>query len=122
MTTRFVTRRLRRYSKPPSQCHPEGVIGLISMVKVYDWITSMSVETAYIEPESPWQNGCCECFNARLRDEVLNGEIFYSLREAQILIERWRNHYNTVRPHSALGYRPPAPESIINVDQNPTLH
>ena len=58
------------------------------MVKVYDWITSMSVETAYIEPESPWQNSCCECFNARLRDEVLNGEIFYSLRDAQIQIER----------------------------------
>ena len=88
MTTRFVTRRLRKYSKPPSQCHPEGVIGLISMVKVYDWITSMSVDTAYIEPESPSQNGCCECFNARLRDEVLNGEIFYSLRDAQIQIER----------------------------------
>ena len=88
MTTRFVTRRLRRCSKPPSQCHFEGVMGLISMIKVYDWITSMSVETAYIEPESPWQNGCCECFNARFRDEVLNGEIFYSLRDAQIQIER----------------------------------
>ena len=63
-----------------------------------------------------------KCSNARFRDELLNGEIFYSLREAQILIERWRHHYNTVRPHSALGYRPPAPESIINVDQNPTMH
>ena len=62
---------------------------LISFLKVYDWITAMSVETAYIEPESPSQNGCCECFNARLRDEVLNGEIFYSLRDAQIQIERW---------------------------------
>ena len=60
--------------------------------------------------------------STRFRDELLNGEIFYSLREAQILIERWRHHYNTVRPHSALGYRPPAPESIITVDQNPTMH
>ena len=58
------------------------------MIKVYDWITFMSVETAYIEPESPWQNGCCECFNARVRDKVLNGEISYSLRDAQILIKR----------------------------------
>ena len=91
------------------------------MVKVYDWITSMSVETAYIEPESPWQNGCCECFNARLRDKVLNGEISYSLRDAQILIKRW-SPYNTVRPKSAFGYLSPAPESIIPVDQNHTLH
>ncbi|WP_341247664.1 IS3 family transposase [Nereida ignava] len=90
--------------------------------KVRDWITAVGSKTAYIEPGSPWENGYCESFNARFRDELLNGEIFYSLREAQILIERWRHHYNTVRPHSALGYRPPAPESIINVDQNPTMH
>ena len=61
-------------------------------------------------------------FNARFRDELLNGEIFYSLREAQILIEQWRRHYNTVRPHSALGYRPPAPETILPVDQRPVMH
>ena len=90
--------------------------------KVRDWITAVGSKTAYIEPGSPWENGYCESFNARFRDEFLNGEIFYSLREAQILIERWRHQYNTVRPHSALGYRPPAPESIINVDQNPTMH
>ncbi len=90
--------------------------------KVRDWITAVGSKTAYIEPGSPWENGYCESFNARFRDELLNGEIFYSLREAQILIERWRHHYNTVRPHSALGYRPPAPESIITVDQNPTMH
>ena len=87
--------------------------------KVYGWITAVGAKTAYIEPGSPWENGYCESFNARFRDELLNGEIFYSLREAQILIERWRQHYNTVRPHSALGCRPPAPESIITVDQNP---
>ena len=90
--------------------------------KVRNWITAVGSKTAYIEPVSPWENGYCESFNARFRDELLNGEIFYSLREAQILIERWRHHYNTVRPHSALGYRPPAPESIITIDQNPTMH
>jgi len=90
--------------------------------KVRDWITAVGSKTAYIEPGSPWENGYCESFNARFRDGLLNCEIFYSLRDAQILIERWRHHYNTVRPHSALGYRPPAPESIINVDQNPTMH
>ena len=70
--------------------------------KVRDWITAVGSKTAYIEPGSPWENGYCESFNARFRDELLNGEIFYSLREAQILIERWRHHYNTVRPHSAI--------------------
>ena len=90
--------------------------------KVRDWITAVGSKTAYIEPGSPWENGYCESFNARFRDELLNSEIFYSLREVQILIERWRCHNITVRPHSALGYRPPAPESIITVDQNPTMH
>ena len=122
MTTRFVTRRLRRCSKPPIQRHSGGVMELISMIKVYDWINSMSVDTAYIEPGSPSQNGCCERFNARPRDKVLNGEISYSLRDAQIQIERWWQHYNAVRPHRAIGYRPPAPESVITVDQNPTMN
>src|SRR5437763_13707366 len=67
----------------------------------------------YIEPGSPWENGYCESFNGKLRDEFLNGEIFYSLKEAQILTERWRVEYNTQRPHSALGFRPPAPQAII---------
>ena len=61
-------------------------------------------------------------FNSRFRDELLNGEVFYTLREAQILIERWRHHFNTVRPHSALRYRPPAPESMMPIDQRPTMH
>jgi transposase InsO family protein len=73
----------------------------------------IGVKTLYIEPGSPWENGYNESFNGKLRDEMLNGEIFYSLREAQVLIERWRHHYNTVRPHSALGYRPPAPQAIV---------
>ncbi|MCH2163113.1 MAG: IS3 family transposase [Marinovum sp.] len=90
--------------------------------KVRDWIAAVGTKTAYIEPGSPWENGYCESFNARFRDELLNGELFYTLREAQILIEQWRIHYNTVRPHSALGYRPPAPESIVPMDQRPTMH
>ena len=84
-------------------------------------IERKGAKTAFIAPGSPWENGYCESFNARFRDELLNGEAFYSLREAQILIEKWRRHYNTVRPHSALGYRPPAPESIIPIDQRPTM-
>lgn len=89
---------------------------------VRDWITAVGAKTAYIEPGSPWENGYCESFNGRFRDEFLNGEIFYSLREAQILIEQWRKHYNTRRPHSALGYRPPAPEAIIPMDRRPAMH
>jgi transposase InsO family protein len=65
--------------------------------------------TLYIEPGSPWENGYCESFNGKLPVECLNGEIFYSLREAQVVIENWRVVYDTLRPHSALGYRPPAP-------------
>jgi len=63
------------------------------------------------EPGSPWENGYNEPFNGKLRDELLNGEIFYTLKEAQVLIEQWRVEYNTIRPHSSLGYRPPAPEA-----------
>ena len=73
------------------------------------WLANVGTGTLYIEPGSPWENGYCESFNGKLRDECLNGEIFYSLKEAQIVIEKWRVEYNTRRPHSALGYRPPAP-------------
>ncbi|MCK0139303.1 IS3 family transposase [Aliiroseovarius sp. F47248L] len=89
---------------------------------VRDWIAAVGAKTAYIEPGSPWENGYCESFNARFRDELLNGEVFYSLREAQILIEKWRKHYNTKRPHSALGYRPPAPETIVPMEPRPIMH
>ena len=75
---------------------------------VREWLGRIGVKTLYIEPGSPWENGYCESFNGKLRDELLNGEIFYTLREAQILIGRWRDHYNTVRPHSSTGYLPPA--------------
>ncbi len=89
---------------------------------VRDWINAVGAKTAYIEPGSPWENGYCESFNARLRDELLNGEIFYTLKEAQIIIEEWRKHYNTKRPHSALGYRPPAPETIVPMATRPVMH
>ena len=80
---------------------------------VQKWIGAVGARTAYITPGSPWENGYVESFNARLRDELLNGEIFCSLREAQIVIEQWRRHYNQARPHSSLGYKPPAPEVIV---------
>ena len=108
---------------------------------VQAWITGVGAKTAYIAPGSPWENGYVESFNARLRDELLDGEIFYTLKEAQIMIESWRRHYNTVRPHGALGYQPPAPEVFLPaftawpatlaqpaplaerpVEQRPTLH
>jgi transposase InsO family protein len=80
---------------------------------VREWIAAVGAKTAYIAPGSPWENGYVESFNARMRDELLNGEIFYSLKEAQIIIEGWRRHYNTVRPHASLDYRPPAPEVFV---------
>ncbi len=80
---------------------------------VRDWLERLGVKTAYIEPGSPWENGYNESFNGKLRDELLNGEIFDTLLEAKVLIERWRREYNTIRPHSALGYIPPAPEARL---------
>ena len=77
------------------------------------WLEALQVQTLFIEPGSPWENGYVESFNGKLRDELLDREIFYTLTEAQILIERWRRQYNTVRPHSALGYRPPTPEAVV---------
>ena len=103
---------------------------------VRQWIAVMGAEAAFIEPGSPWENGYCESFNSKLRDELLNGEIFYSLAEAQVVIESWRQHYNTVRPHSSLGYKPPAPSAkawppkrgqpttpvIVDMADEPTMH
>jgi len=80
---------------------------------VQDWIGAVGAKTAYITPGSPWENGFIESFNARLRDELLDGEIFYTLREAEIVIESWRRHYNAVRPHASIGYRAPAPEVFV---------
>lgn len=78
-----------------------------------EWIAAVGAKTAYIAPGSPWENGYIESFNARLRDELLDGEIFYTLKEAKTVIESWRCHYNAVRPHASLGYRAPAPEVIV---------
>jgi transposase InsO family protein len=90
-----------------------------------EWLKALGTKSLYIEPGSPWENGYCESFNGKLRDELLNGEIFYSLKEAKVIIEQWRNHYNTKRPHSALGYRPPAPVTVapdpIPLDEVPNM-
>ena len=83
---------------------------------VRSWIKTVGAKPAYINPGSPWENGYCESFNARFRDKLLNGEIFYSLKEAQIIIEEWRRHYNTKRPYSALDYHPPDLETIVPLD------
>ncbi|SNT24262.1 Integrase core domain-containing protein [Sphingomonas laterariae] len=95
-----------RLLRRPQQGYPAAT------VVEYCSAVLIGVKTLYITPGSPWENGYCESFNGSLRDELLNGEIFYSLAEARILIEAWRRHYNTVRPHSSLGYRPPAPEAV----------
>ena len=80
---------------------------------VRKWLDKLKVKTLFIEPGSPWENGYNESFNGKFRDELLNGEIFYTLKEAQILIEQWRNLYNTIRPHSSLQYQPPAPQAVL---------
>ncbi|RKS86282.1 integrase core domain-containing protein, partial [Sphingosinicella microcystinivorans] len=103
---------------PSRQCGPS--IGRFPMCygpefvahAVREWLGRLGVTTLYIEPGSPWENGYIESFNARLRDELLNGEIFYSLEEVRCVTGWWRDHYNRLRPHSSLGYRPPAPETI----------
>lgn len=82
---------------------------------VQEWLARIGVKTLYITPVSPWGNGYCGSFNGSMRDELLNGEIFYTLAEAQILIEGWRRHYNTVRPHSSLGYQVPGPETVTRL-------
>ena len=79
---------------------------------VREWLHDLEVKTLFIEPGSPWENGYIESFNGKLRDELLNREVFDTLLEAQVLIEGWRKEYNQIRPHSSLGYRPPAPEVL----------
>jgi len=78
-----------------------------------EWLERVGVKTLYIKPGSPWENGYIESFNGKLRDELLNLEVFDTVLEARVLCERWRRHYNAVRPHSSLGYRPPAPEAVL---------
>jgi putative transposase len=112
LTELFVSRRPPDYIR--SDNGPE-----FTAKAVREWLSRVGVKTLYIEPGSPWENGYNESSNGKLRDELLNGEIFYTLQEAQILIERWRQEYNTVRPHSALGYRPPAPAAIAVIPRDP---
>jgi len=99
-----------------------GIKRLAGALTVRDWVAAVSAQTASIKSGNPWENGYRESYNSRFRDELLNGETFYSLCEAQILIEQWRRPYHTKRPHSALGYRPPAPETIIPMDYRLTMH
>ncbi len=86
--------------------------------KLRNWVNRLGVKTLFIEPGSPWENGYVESFNGKLRDELLNVEIFTTLLEAKILTESWRREYNHIRPHSSLGYRPPAPEVILPFSTN----
>jgi putative transposase len=112
LTDRFILRGPPAYIR--SDNGPEFVAEAVR-----DWIAAVGSQTAYIEPGSPGENGYCVSFNGGFRDEMLNGEIFYTLKEAQIVIKQWRRHYNTVRLHGALGYRPPAPETIVPLHHRP---
>jgi transposase InsO family protein len=103
----FVTRGTPKYIR--SDNGPEFTAG-----RVRTWLDRGGVQTLFIEPGSPWENGFIESFNGKLRDELLNVELFDTLLEARVLTERWRRHYNVVRPHSSLGYRPPAPEAVLS--------
>ena len=97
-------------------------MGQISRPTLFRSFSGVGAKTAFIEPGSPWENGYVESFNGKLRDELLNMEVFNTLAEARVLIEQWRVHFNTVRPHSSLGYRPPAPEVILPCVPMPPSH
>ena len=88
---------------------------------VREWLGRIGAKTLFIEPGSPWENGYVESFNGKLRDELLDREVFYTLKEVEVVVDQWRREYNQVRPHSALGYRPPAPEAILASDLLPVL-
>ena len=105
LTDLFITRGTPAYIR--SDNGPEFIATTVKA-----WITTLGAKPAYIEPGSLWENGYVESFNGKFRDELLACEAFNTLAEARVLIEQWRKHYNTVRPHSSLGYRPPAPEVI----------
>lgn len=105
LTNLFILRGVPRHVR--SDNGPEFIASAVR-----NWIDPVGAKTAFIEPGSPWENGYCESPNSKLRDELLNGEIFYTLAGARVVIELWRVHYNTIRPHSSLSYRPPAPEAI----------
>jgi len=105
LTMLFITRGVPDYIRSDNGSE-------FTATAVRDWLSRVGVKTLFIDPGSPWENGYNESFNGKLRDELLNSEIFDTQLEAKVLIERWRHHYNTVRPHSSLGYRPPALEAI----------
>lgn len=105
LTELFVTRGIPGHLR--SDNGPE-----FTATRVRQWLDLIGVKTLFIEPGSPWENGYLESFNGKLRDELLNGELFDTLQEAQVLVEQWRRHYNTQRPHSSLSYRPPVPEAV----------
>jgi len=116
LTTLFLERGLPEYIR--SDNGPEFASKLIRT-----WLEHLNVGTLFIEPGSPWENGYIESFNGKLRDECLNREAFSTLLEAKVLIEQWRKEYNQIRPHSACGYRPPAPEAILLLQEDSaTLH
>lgn len=115
LTDLFILRGVPAYIR--SDNGPEFIAGAVR-----DWIKAVRAKTAYIEPRSPRENGYCASFNRRMRDELLNGEIFNPLREARIIVERCRKHSNTKRSHSAPGYRPPGPEALIPMEQRPIMH
>ncbi len=106
LTEMFVTRGIPEHIR--SDNGPEFVANAVR-----EWLGRLGVKTLYIEPGSPWENGYIESFNGKLRDELLNGEIFYTLEEVRVITEQWRQQYNRIRPHSSLGYRPPAPETML---------
>ena len=108
LTDLFVTRGIPKYIR--SDNGPEFVADILR-----EWLHRLNVKTLFIEPGSPWENGYIESFNGKLRDELLNGEIFDTLIEARVVTERWRKYYNMIRPHSSLGYRPPAPETFFQL-------
>ncbi len=113
LTDLFISRGIPAYIR--SDNGPEFVATAVKA-----WITTLGARPAYIEPGSPWENGYVESFNGKFRDELLACEAFNTLAEARVLIEQWRKHYNTVRPHSSLGYRPPAPEIVMSRGLMPT--
>ena len=107
--------RVERHSRSgsPSRKFPTCYGPEFVAKNVRSWLGRIGVKTLYIEPGSPWENGYCESFNSKLRDEQLEVVQYSTLYEAQVLFERWRRHYNTIRPHSSLGYQPPEPEAIL---------
>ena len=105
LTQLFIQRRVPAYIRSDNGSEFTAKV-------VRQWLSNLGVKTLYIEPGSPWENGYLESFNGKLRDELLNAEIFDTLREAQVLVAQWRREYNTVRPHSALDYSPSTPEAV----------